>query len=196
MITMGKQRYIMVVEDSPEDFDVLERGFKKAEILIPLLHFHSSMEALNTLLAFTGRSPESVAKAQQHHQYQQHQQHPTPHEAAGDDEMTALLYSPHTRPIAHEQSMDIGPKPSLIMMDLNMPGLDGFDMLERLKSDPDLCRIPVLVLSTSKSEIDIDKSYAAGANAFVSKPVDIAGYVRMAGIVKTFWFECAMLPAG
>lgn len=152
MIAQNKQRYIMVVEDSPEDFDVLERGFRKAEILIPLHHYHRSMDALDALL-----STRTGAAA-----------------AAEGTEPTA--------------------KPALIMLDLNMPGMDGFDMLGRIKSDAELRLIPVIVLSTSKSETDIGKAYAAGANAFLSKPVDTSGYVRMAGIIKTFWFECAILP--
>lgn len=151
MIAQNKQRYIMVIEDSPEDFDVLERGFRKAEILIPLHHYHRSMDALDALMS-------ARTDGDRH---------------GGDDRMT---------------------KPALIMLDLNMPGMDGFDVLGRLKSDGELRLIPVVVLSTSKSETDISKAYAAGANAFLSKPVDTSGYVRMAGIIKTFWFECAILP--
>ena len=69
------------------------------------------------------------------------------------------------------------PRPSVVLLDLNLPGLDGRDVLKLVKSDPELRKIPVIVLTTSAAEQDIERCYAAGANSYVKKPVDLEGFV-------------------
>jgi CheY-like chemotaxis protein len=87
------------------------------------------------------------------------------------------------------------PRPGLILLDLNMPRMDGREALKRIKSDPDLRRIPVIVLTTSEAEQDVVQSYDLGVNAFVTKPVmfdELADAIRALG---EFWFEIVKLPS-
>jgi two-component system response regulator len=77
---------------------------------------------------------------------------------------------------------------------LNLPGLDGREVLRQVKTNSSLRRIPVIVLTTSNSETDIEQSYADGANSYVQKPVDIQGFVQAITRLKDFWFEIAVLP--
>ena len=78
--------------------------------------------------------------------------------------------------------------------DLNLPGLDGRAVLRQVKADPSLRRIPVIVLTTSNAEKDVEQCYADGANSYVQKPVDIHGFVLAICRLKDFWFEIAILP--
>jgi two-component system response regulator len=88
----------------------------------------------------------------------------------------------------------ICPMPDLILLDLNMPRVDGHEALKRIKSDEGLRRIPIVVLTTSESESDIQKSYDQGVNSFISKPVGFAELVEMAGSLKKYWLELVKLP--
>lgn len=85
-------------------------------------------------------------------------------------------------------------KPGLILLDLNMPGLDGRRVLAILKGDDDLRRIPVVVLTTSADERDIDECYQLGANTYIQKPVDLDGLFAAIQRLKDYWFEIALLP--
>lgn len=85
-------------------------------------------------------------------------------------------------------------RPALILLDLNLPGTDGRQVLETIKSDPDLCAIPVVVLTTSRDPMDIEKCYACGANSFIQKPVDLAGFVTALERLSDYWFEIVILP--
>lgn len=87
-----------------------------------------------------------------------------------------------------------GCRPGLVLLDLNMPRMDGREALRRLKSDPDLRRIPVVVLTTSKAEEDIVRSYDLGANSFVTKPVTFEGLVGVMKSLGRYWFEIVDLP--
>lgn len=87
-----------------------------------------------------------------------------------------------------------GPRPGLVLLDLNMPRMDGREALRKIKSDPALRRIPVVVLTTSKAEQDIIESYDLGVNAFVSKPVTFDGLVDALQGLGNFWFEIVELP--
>lgn len=87
-----------------------------------------------------------------------------------------------------------GPRAGLILLDLNMPRMDGREALRKMKSDPDLRRIPVIVLTTSKAEQDILESYDLGVNAFVTKPVTFEGLVEALQRLGNFWFEIVELP--
>lgn len=85
-------------------------------------------------------------------------------------------------------------QPALILLDLNMPGLDGRRVLAILKGDNDLRRIPVVVLTTSADERDIEECYQLGANTYIQKPVDLDGLFAAIQRIKDYWFEIALLP--
>jgi two-component system response regulator len=86
------------------------------------------------------------------------------------------------------------PRPDLILLDLNLPGTDGRDVLEEIKKDPKLRTIPVIVLTTSSDDKDINKCYQAGANSYIQKPVDLQGFLIAIQRLKEFWFEVVLLP--
>jgi CheY-like chemotaxis protein len=86
------------------------------------------------------------------------------------------------------------PRPGVILLDLNMPRKDGREALLEIKADPDLRNIPVVVLTTSKSEEDIARSYGLGANSFISKPVTFEGLLEVVRGLGTYWFDIVELP--
>lgn len=85
-------------------------------------------------------------------------------------------------------------RPDLIMLDLDLPGMDGREVLAEIKADDDLKIIPIIVLTTSSSDEDILKSYQLGANCFITKPVDFANFVNMVKSIKDFWLTVVTLP--
>jgi len=87
------------------------------------------------------------------------------------------------------------PRPGLILLDLNMPRMDGREALKKIKSDPELRRIPVIVLTTSEAEQDILQSYDLGVNAFVTKPVTFDELADAIQALGDFWFEIVKLPS-
>lgn len=89
---------------------------------------------------------------------------------------------------------EAAPWPGLILLDLNMPRKDGREALKEIKSDPNLRRIPVIVLTTSEAELDILRSYDLGVNAFVTKPVTFDGLATAIQRLGEFWFEIVKLP--
>lgn len=86
------------------------------------------------------------------------------------------------------------PRPDLILLDLNLPRKDGREVLEEIKSDPDLKVIPVVVLTISKSEEDILRSYKLHANCYISKPVDLGQFLKVARSIQDFWLTIVRLP--
>jgi len=86
------------------------------------------------------------------------------------------------------------PRPDLILLDLNLPKIDGHGVLSRVKSDPDLRRIPVVVLSTSNAAEDVLRSYDLYANAYVSKPVDFESFVDAVHQIDEFFAKTVALP--
>ncbi|QRK11693.1 response regulator [Archangium violaceum] len=86
------------------------------------------------------------------------------------------------------------PRPGLILLDLNMPRKDGREALKEIKSDPSLKLIPVVVLTTSKAEEDILRSYNLGANCFITKPVTFDGLVDVVKVLDKHWFQIVELP--
>ena len=88
------------------------------------------------------------------------------------------------------------PRPGVILLDLNMPKKDGREALAEIKSDPDLRRIPVCVLTTSSDEEDIFRTYDLGVNSFMTKPVTFAGLVEVLQTWSRYWFEVVDLPNG
>jgi len=87
------------------------------------------------------------------------------------------------------------PRPGLILLDLNMPRKDGREALQEIKADPSLRHIPVVVLTTSKTEEDILRSYNIGAAGFIIKPVTFEGRVEAIKILNRYWFEIVELPS-
>ena len=90
---------------------------------------------------------------------------------------------------------ETSPKPGVILLDLNMPRKDGREALREIKSNPDLRSIPVVVLTTSKAEEDIYRSYDLGVNSFITKPVTFDGLVNVMKTLGKYWFEIVELPA-
>ncbi|OBI80687.1 response regulator [Mycobacterium sp. 1245805.9] len=86
------------------------------------------------------------------------------------------------------------PRPDLILLDLNLPKYDGRQLLEKVKSDPDLARIPVVVLTTSSAEEDILRSYQLHANAYVTKPVDLDQFMSAVRQIDEFFVQVVRLP--
>ena len=86
------------------------------------------------------------------------------------------------------------PLPGLILLDLNMPRKDGREALKEIKEDPILRRIPIVVLTTSKAEEDILRSYDLGVNSYVTKPVTFKSLVELIKVLGQYWFEVVRLP--
>lgn len=86
------------------------------------------------------------------------------------------------------------PRPDLILLDLNMPRLDGREVLTQVKTDPDLSTIPVIILTTSDAETDVVRSYLNHANCFLTKPVEFDDFVRMIQLATDFWLTAVRLP--
>ncbi len=85
-------------------------------------------------------------------------------------------------------------RPDLIILDLNMPKIDGREFLKRIKRDEELTNIPLVVLTTSQDEVDISQSYENLANCFISKPLDFTKFVEIVQSIEHFWFRVAHLP--
>jgi two-component system, chemotaxis family, response regulator Rcp1 len=86
-------------------------------------------------------------------------------------------------------------RPDLVLLDLNLPRKDGREVLAAVKNDPDLMRIPIVVLTTSKAEEDVLKSYELHANCYITKPVDLEQFIRVVKSIDDFWLTVVRLPA-
>ena len=86
------------------------------------------------------------------------------------------------------------PRPDLVLLDLNLPRMDGRQVLEAIKSDPELASIPVVVLTTSENEDDVLRSYSLHANAYVTKPVDFARFIEVIRQIDDFFVTVVRLP--
>lgn len=84
--------------------------------------------------------------------------------------------------------------PALILLDLNMPRKNGMEALREIKADPQLCKIPVIVLTTSRMPEDVNSSYGHGVNCFINKPASYNGMVEIARIICDFWGQVVVLP--
>ena len=91
-------------------------------------------------------------------------------------------------------SHDGAPRPDLILLDLNLPKYDGHQLLEQIKSDPDLCHIPIVVLTTSAAEEDILRSYRLHANAYITKPVGFEQFMNVIHQIDEFFVQVVRLP--
>lgn len=131
---------ILIVEDSPDDFEATKRAFAKANLRNRIQRAESGEEALKYL------------------------------------------------------RVDANPKPGIILLDLNMPGMDGRKTLEIIKQSNHLKTIPVVILTTSNDERDVQACYELGANTYIQKPVDFDGLIAAIRRLKEYWFEIAVLP--
>jgi CheY-like chemotaxis protein len=143
-----RTRPVLVVEDSPEDFEATRRSLQRSGFPHPLVH-------------------------------------------VGDGD-AALDYLFHRGSFSRA---DRSPRPRLILLDLNLPGTDGRQVLASIKADDDLRRIPVVVFTTSRDERDIEACYRAGANSYVQKPVDLPEFRRALDSLRSYWFDTVVLPA-
>lgn len=105
-----------------------------------------------------------------------------------EDGVEALAY------LRHEAGYENAPRPDIILLDLNLPRKDGRAVLEEIKADPDLKRIPVLILTTSADDKDILSSYDLHANCYITKPVDLWRFITIVKSIETFWFSIVKLP--
>ena len=146
---MPHSQPILLVEDSPEDFEATQRAFRKSGLKNPLVRCEDGEQALDYL----HRRGEYADPAR-------------------------------------------SPRPGVILLDLNLPGTDGRQVLNEIKHDEHLRDIPVVVLTTSADERDITACYRAGANSYVQKPVDIDGFMKAIERLNGYWFEVVILPKG
>ena len=138
---------ILLVEDSPEDFETTERAFRRSGLKNPIYRCADGDEALDFL---------------------------------------------HRR--GQYSDPDKAPRPGVILLDLNLPGTDGREVLSEIKNDPGLKQIPVIVLTTSKDERDVEVCYRCGANSYIQKPVDLDGFMKAIERLNDYWFEVVILP--
>jgi CheY-like chemotaxis protein len=104
------------------------------------------------------------------------------------DGVQALNFLKKEPPFSHEDS------PDLILLDINLPRMDGTELLSIIKRDPDLRRIPVIMLTTSSSERDILTSYDNHANCYITKPVDLERFMDVVRTIEDFWISIVKLP--
>ncbi|MDP2699501.1 response regulator [Thalassospira sp.] len=105
------------------------------------------------------------------------------------DGMTALQFLQQDGPYRN------APRPRLILLDLNMPRKDGREMLRDIRNNPLSASIPVIILTTSGAERDVDLCYAAGANCYLRKPVDVTEFIDLMKMIETFWLGTALTPS-
>ncbi|MEH2268685.1 MAG: response regulator [Nostoc sp.] len=138
---------LLIVEDSNEDFEALQRFLRRSSIAIPIQRCVNGEQAL----AFLYRTGNYI------------------------DRQTA-------------------PRPGLIMLDLNLPGTDGREVLRRIKQDDSLNMIPVVVFTTSNNPKDIEVCYRYGVNSYIVKPINFAQLKRDIQMLVEYWFEVTTLP--
>ncbi len=146
---MNSTSDLLIVEDSPEDFEATVRVLRKSGLKSDIYHCRNGDEALDYLF---------------------HRGRYADRRRSGD--------------------------PGIILLDLNMPGTDGREVLETVKGDSRLRHIPVVVLTTSGDDRDVRMAYDRGANSYIQKPVDLEGFTRAVTMLKTYWFEITVLPKG
>lgn len=145
--TVAPSQPILLVEDSPEDFETTERAFRKSGLRNPIYRCSDGDEALDYL---------------------------------------------HRR--GRFADPEKAPRPGVILLDLNLPGTDGREVLTDIKTDPQLKQIPVIVLTTSDDDRDVDACYRAGASSYIQKPVDLDGFMQAIERLNDYWFEVVILP--
>ena len=110
------------------------------------------------------------------------------------DELTVARDGQEALDILFGRGNDDVPQPGLILLDLNLPKVDGREVLEKIKADPKLRRIPVIVLTASTREEDIARCYDLGVNTFITKPVRFEDFIKVVTTIKEYWTVIATLP--
>ena len=95
----------------------------------------------------------------------------------------------------HRAQFESAPTPEMIVLDLNLPRKSGREVLSEVKADPNLRRIPVLVMTTSRAEQDVQRAYALNANCYITKPMDLDDFLRIVRAIEEFWLRTATLPS-
>lgn len=98
--------------------------------------------------------------------------------------------------LRREPPYESAARPDLVLLDLNLPKIDGREVLRRIKTDPALKSIPVVVLTTSEADEDVAKAYEFHANCYIRKPVDLDSFLRIVSVVENFWLTVVKLPQG
>lgn len=140
---------IMIVEDSPEDFEIVSRALRQARVPNAIVHCQDGDEALDYL-----------------------------------HRRGAFAAAASWR------------RPALILLDLNLPGMNGAELLAAVKADPSLQTIPVVVLTTSPAVGDIDRCYGLGAAGYIRKPIQLKHLEEAIRSLSHYWFETVQLPKG
>ena len=96
--------------------------------------------------------------------------------------------------LRHEGAYALAPRPDLTLLDLNMPRMDGREVLARIKGDASLKTIPTVILTTSEADSDITKSYQLQANCYLTKPVQLDDFEQLVRMINDFWLNAAKLP--
>jgi CheY-like chemotaxis protein len=146
-MTIKRSQTILIVEDSPEDYEATVRAFRKSGLANAIHRCENGEETLDYL---------------------------------------------YRRGIYADPEKS--PRPGIILLDLNLPGMDGRDVLKVIKKDSDLKKIPTVVLTTSTDERDIEDCYVNGANSYILKPVDLNGLMIAIQKLRDYWFEIVILP--
>ena len=97
--------------------------------------------------------------------------------------------------LRREDGYGTAPRPDIVLLDLNLPKMGGREVLEKVKADPELKRIPVVILTTSKAEEDVFKTYSSHANCYITKPVDFERFIEVVKMIEGFWLTVVRLPA-
>jgi len=87
------------------------------------------------------------------------------------------------------------PQPDLVLLDLNLPRMSGLEVLDEMRADESLAHIPVIMLTSSAAQSDVEAAYARGANAYVVKPLELDAFMDLIGAIRGFWLELARLPS-
>jgi two-component system response regulator len=146
-MTIKRSQPILIVEDSPEDYEATVRAFRKSGMANSIRRCENGEEVLDYL---------------------------------------------YRRGVYVDSEKS--PRPGIILLDLNLPGMDGRDVLKIIKKDSDLKKIPTIVLTTSTDERDIEACYVNGANSYINKPVDLNGLMIAIQKLRDYWFEIVILP--
>ena len=96
--------------------------------------------------------------------------------------------------LRRQETYEKAPRPDLVLLDLNLPKMNGREVLAAIKEDPDLRRIPVVILTVSKAEQDILKTYDLHANCYINKPVDLEQFLTVVQSIENFWLTVVKLP--
>lgn len=109
--------------------------------------------------------------------------------SVADDGMKAMAF------LRHEGEYKNAPLPDLILLDLNLPRKDGREVLAEIRLDPKLTRIPVVIMTTSQAEEDIAKAYDLHVNCYITKPMDLDQFIKVARSIEDFWLTVVKLPS-